>query len=127
MGYPGNQTRHTRKWTPEHVAAARSLKAETGLSYRHLANRLRVTKNQLIGAVWRAMQREEPIRPATQIKDHWFVGGCRWIFGEPGRYGHAPGNWRWCGAETEPGHTWCPEHEKIGWIAGKPHPLTIKG
>lgn len=129
MGYPGNQHNHARKWTEDRIETGRRLLA-AGLSYSLAAARFGCTKGQLIGAMWRAAgnrDARDTFVPTETIKDHWFEGGCRWVLGEPSRDGYTPGNWRWCGKKTEPGHTWCREHEKIGWYGGQPHPLTIAG
>lgn len=102
-------------WTLERVSELRKLWA-TGASTAEIGRRLGVSKNAVVGKAHRSglAPRPSPIRrlpasppPMPRPVRLAAVGKavCHWPFGDP-----QDDDFRFCGAEAEPGKPYCAEH-----------------
>jgi len=103
-------------WTQERVERLAQLFAE-GLPTAEIGRRLGLTKNAVIGRLYRnSMTRREPtlkVQPRRNVFE--FAGpSCLWPFGHPD-----DANFHFCGARPEPGKPYCPEHAAIAYIRPK--------
>lgn len=101
-------------WTPERAAHAIEL-YRAGISTREIGERLRVSKNQIVGMLWRnglvGIGNQAPIKTmAERLGEDRVPTGCRWIFGDP------PGpDWRWCNAPQANESSYCAKHHAEAW------------
>ncbi|HEV2225032.1 MAG TPA: GcrA family cell cycle regulator [Candidatus Acidoferrales bacterium] len=93
-----------------YAAAAREMSIELGC---------KVTKNQLIGAVYRerlrAASENDEVTPLGALPPLPRLSSCTWINGDPKKPG-----WSWCGEPAQPGTSWCPDHRKIVYVRPTP-------
>lgn len=114
-------------WLPPLQAEAIRL-SDMGLSAAAVARELgggAITKNAVIGALWRAAERGEYLRPIDRrraVATHQqpptgFVPasndptGCRYPIGDFGR------SWHWCNRPIRsPGESFCTEHHDLCYV-----------
>jgi GcrA cell cycle regulator len=103
-------------WTPERVERLTQL-FEEGLPTAEIGRRLGLTKNAVIGRLYRsAMTRREPMHKVLPRRNVFEFAGpsCLWPFGHP----NDP-NFHFCGARPEPGKPYCAEHTALAYVRPK--------
>jgi GcrA cell cycle regulator len=108
-------------WSLQREAEAIFLVRDCGLTARLVAERLKTTRNAIIGMLYRASMRGTYIRPraaASKPPSSCIAPdpgrGCRWIDGDP----RQPG-WTFCGEPVEHGGSWCKAHHARVFTAEK--------
>jgi GcrA cell cycle regulator len=103
-------------WPTECCERLKTLLA-TGMDYRAIATELGVTRNAVTGKIARlGLERPDAGPPPPSFEqDRVVAKGCVWVEGDP----RQP-DWRWCGAEREPGTAWCAEHRRRAYGAKPP-------
>jgi GcrA cell cycle regulator len=107
----------TQDWTPERTAALISLWNE-GVSASEIGRRMGITKNSVIGKVFRLqLSRRRPSAPAQSDDQNvsrleWLgTGRCSWPLGEIDEVG-----FHFCGAATVRGKPYCPTHCNLAYL-----------
>lgn len=106
-----------QRWSAERLRQVAAALAAGG-TYRSVASDMCLTKNMVVGAIYRARERGEiddagdTAPPPPLIREELLIGGCRFIIGEPGST-----DWHWCGQPTVPVFNgtatvkdWCDTH-----------------
>ncbi len=103
-------------WTQERVERLTQL-FEEGLPTAEIGRRLGLTKNAVIGRLYRsAMTRREATPTAPPRRNVFEFSGpsCLWPHGHP----NDP-NFQFCGARPVGGKPYCPEHAAMAYIRPK--------
>jgi GcrA cell cycle regulator len=103
-------------WTPERVDRLTQL-FEEGLPTAEIGRRMGLTKNTIIGRLYRSAmtRREPPPKIAPQRNVFEFSGpSCLWPYGHPN-----DANFHFCGARPAPGKPYCAEHAAVAYIRPK--------
>ena len=105
-------------WNEEKTQHLIFLRKE-GVSFSEIANRIGVTKNTVIGAMWRARRRgdtEEDAPPIVELPAEIRLGHCRFPLW---RHNEKPTH-HYCGEPTPSLETaWCAKHRRIVYVPAK--------
>ena len=103
-------------WTPERVERLVQL-FEEGLPTAEIGRRLGLTKNAVIGRLYRsAMSRREPLHkiPPRRYVFEFAGPSCLWPYGHPN-----DDNFHFCGARPMPGKPYCAAHAAVAYVRPK--------
>ena len=94
-------------WLKEEDMALREM-WDAGLGSNEIGRRMGRTKNSIIGRAWRLgvpprRQAKKPERLVGTAEFGGVTGWCQWLEGEPKER-------NFCGARTNAGSSWCPDH-----------------
>jgi GcrA cell cycle regulator len=102
-------------WPQTLEAAARIVGLrDTGMTMREIGERLGLSKNQVIGIVWRAgMSEPRAPAPAAPPQAVFPERGCLWPLGDPGT-----AEFHFCGAAKGAEGPYCGEHRARAYLSG---------
>jgi GcrA cell cycle regulator len=103
-------------WTPGRVELLSQL-FEEGLPTSEIGRRMGLTKNAVIGRLYRSTMTRRDAEPKLSRQRNFFefIGsGCLWPQGHPD-----DGNFHFCGARPLPGKPYCADHAAIAYVRPK--------